>query len=76
MGVNISANAGIPVRRIFSMHRYEVKYFGREEWEEISEINILERLFKAFQRVTPAVEELIAGKAVLTSEAIYRIKEK
>jgi hypothetical protein len=58
------------------MHRYEVKYFGNEEWQEISEIKMLESFFEVFERVTPAVEELIAGKQVLTSEAIYQIKKK
>jgi hypothetical protein len=58
------------------MYRYEVKYFGKKEWEEISELKILERLLEVFERVTPAVRDMIAGKRVQTSEAIYRIKRK
>ena len=56
------------------MNQYEVKYIGKEEWEEIAEIKVLERLFEVFDRVTPSIQEMIKGKQVLTPEAIFRIK--
>ena len=58
------------------MFWYEVKYNGNKEWEEISEIKMLRRLLEIFERVTPAVQDMIAGKRVRTSEAMYRIKGK
>jgi len=56
------------------MNKYEVKYFDKGEWEEISEISILERLHDAFERVTPSIQEMLQGKQVLTTQAKFRIK--
>jgi hypothetical protein len=58
------------------MNRYEVKYFDKEEWEEISEIDLLTNFCETFDRVTPAVQEMIKGKHVLTPQAVYRVKGK
>lgn len=56
------------------MNLYEVKYHDKQEWEEISEIEILESLLEVFDRVTPAIQEMIQGRRVLTPSAKYRIK--
>jgi len=56
------------------MNQYEVKYVGKEEWEEIAETKVLERLLEVFDRVTPSIQEMIKGKHVLTPQAIFRIK--
>ena len=61
---------------LFKMLRYEVKYYDKNHWEEISETQVLESLQESFNRVTPAIQELIEGKQVLTSEAAYRVKEE
>jgi hypothetical protein len=56
------------------MNQYEVKYHDKEEWEEISEIEVLESLHEVFVRVTPAIQDMIQGRRVLTPNAMYRIK--
>ena len=61
---------------LFEMLRYEVKYYNKNEWEEISETEVLVSLQESFKRVTPAIQEMIEGKQVLTSEAAYRVKER
>jgi hypothetical protein len=58
------------------MNKYEVKYFDKSEWEEISEISILESLHDAFDRVTPSIQEMLRGKQVLTTHAKFRIKDR
>jgi hypothetical protein len=61
---------------MFAMTQYEVKYIGKDVWEKISEVEVLGRLCETFDRVTPAVQEMIHGKTVLTSNAAYRIEGK
>ena len=57
-----------------TMPLYEVRYHDREEWEEISDVELMERLYKTYKRVTPAIKEMINGKEVQTSDAVYRLK--
>ena len=59
---------------IFKMLCYEVKYYDKNCWEKISETKVLECLQETFDRVTPAIQEMIQGKQVLTPTAAYRVK--
>jgi hypothetical protein len=63
-------------RRImmFQMPRYEVRYHDEQEWHAISETEVLESLQETFFWVTPALQDMIQGKRVVTPNAIYRIK--
>jgi len=36
----------------------------------------MEGLYKVFNKVTPAIEEMIEGKEIDTPEAVYRLKIK
>jgi len=56
------------------MNLYEVKYHDKQEWQEISEIEVLESLHEVFDRVTAAIQDMIQGRRVLTPNAMYRIK--
>ncbi len=58
----------------FAMAQYEVKYHGSKEWEEISEVEVLMNLQNVFVWVTPSIQDMLQGKAVVTAEAIYRLK--
>ena len=58
----------------FTMPLYEVRYHDKAEWEEISEIEVLETLQEIFVQVTPAIQDMIQGKRVLTPDAMFRIK--
>ena len=58
----------------FAMPLYEVRRHGDLEWEEISEIDLMQRLHESYDRVTPAIQQMIEGKQVLTPEAVYRLK--
>jgi hypothetical protein len=61
---------------MYALPLYEAKYSENEEWQEISEVDLMEGLNKVFKKVTPAIEEMIAGKEIDTPEAVYRLKIK
>ena len=58
---------------MIAMPRYEVRYNENEEWIEISELELMDGLYKLYHRVTPAIKEMLAGKELHTPEAAYRI---
>jgi hypothetical protein len=60
---------------MFEIPHYEVRYNDKAEWEEISEVEVLESMQKLFVKVTPAIQDMIQGKRVMTPDAIFRIKE-
>ena len=61
---------------MYSLPLYEAKYKESEEWHEISEVELMEGLYKVFDKVTPAIQEIIEGKEVNTPQAVYRLKIK
>jgi len=61
---------------MYALPLYEAKYNEKEEWKEISEVELMEGLYKVFNKVTPAIEEMIEGKEIDTPEAVYRLKIK
>jgi hypothetical protein len=61
---------------MFSMPQYEVRFHGRAQWEEISEIELMHLLHESYDRVTPAIQQMIEGEQVLTTDAVYRLKNR
>jgi hypothetical protein len=59
---------------LFAMPSYEVKYHGKKEWEAISETKVLAKLQETYDQVTPAIQDMIDGKQVLTPKAVFRIR--
>jgi predicted alternative tryptophan synthase beta-subunit len=53
---------------------YEAKYQKEDEWVEISDIEIMDELYKTFTKATPAIKEMIMGKEIETPYRIYRLK--
>ena len=60
----------------YALPRYEVKYTGNHSWEEISDIELMEELYRHYDRVTPAIKKMINGNILQTSIAAYRLKWK
>jgi hypothetical protein len=60
----------------FSMPLYEAKYEENDDWQEISELELMDELYKTFKKVTPAIKEMIRGKEVKTNYGSYRLKSK
>jgi hypothetical protein len=61
---------------MYTLPLYEAKYNKKEEWEEISEVELMDGLYKIYNKVTPAIKEMIEGKEVVTPEAVYRLVMK
>lgn len=59
---------------MFEMPLYEVRYNDELLWEEISELDLLQRLLEAYDRVAPIIETMIEGKQIRTPSAVYRLK--
>ena len=60
----------------FEMPQYEVRYFNMAEWTDISEIELIQGLQEFFDRVTPAIQQMLEGEEVLTQYAVYRLKRQ
>ena len=61
---------------MFEMPRYEFRFHGKSDWEEISELELMDRLSEIYKMVTPAIEEMMTGKELKTPDAVYRLKLK
>ena len=61
---------------MFSMPQYEVRFHDRARWEKISEIELMHRLHESYDRITPAIQQMIDGEQVLTADAVYRLKNR
>ena len=59
-----------------AMPRYEVRYGENQEWQEISELEFMDGLYKLYHRVTPAIKKMIEGNELRTPDAVYRLKWK
>jgi len=60
----------------FAMPLYEVRYHDKENWEQLSEIDLMHRLHESFDRVTPAIQQMIEGQQVRTPDGVYRVKDQ
>ena len=49
---------------MYAMPFYEVKYHGEADWKEISDLELMDELYKIFNKVTPAIKEMIHGEEV------------
>jgi hypothetical protein len=61
---------------MFSMPLYEAKYHESDMWQEISELELMDELYKIYKKVTPAIKEMIMGNEVKTPYGLYRLKLK
>ena len=59
---------------MFEMPLYEVRYNDNSGWEKISELDLMQRLHENYDRVTPAIQQMIEGKQIQTPEGAYRLK--
>ena len=59
---------------MWAMPLYEVKYHEEDEWKEISDVELVDQLYKFYNKATPVIKEMITGKVVKTPHGIYRLK--
>ena len=60
----------------YELPLYEVKYHEGDYWREISDLELMDELYKTHKKVTPAIKEMIMGKQVKTPNGIFRLKLK
>ena len=60
----------------FAMPKYEIRCHENAEWVEISEIELMDGLYKIYRKITPVIKEMIMGKEVKTPDGFYRLKMK
>jgi len=58
----------------YAMPLYEAKYNEEDDWIEISDLEVMDELYKTYTKVTPAIKEMIMGNEVETFYGIYRLK--
>jgi len=58
----------------FKISQYEFKDSNAEDWQQVSETFVLEKLVDVFDPLTPLLSEMLEGKEVITSEGVFRIK--
>jgi len=61
---------------MFAMPLYEVKYNEKDEWVEISDLELMDQLYRTYKKATPVIKEMIMGKEVITPHGRYRLKLK
>ncbi len=61
---------------MYKLPCYEAKYFHKNYWEEITDIELMDELYKIYNKITPVIKEMIHGKEVKTADAVYRLKWK
>ena len=58
----------------FQIPQFEFKHVGSEDWEEVSEITVFEKLVDKYGRVIPVMTDMMQGKEIVTPEGVYRMK--
>ena len=61
---------------MWTMPCYEFWCYDENEWKEIPEIEIMNRLYKIYKKVTPAIKDMINGKEVQTPDGLFRLRFK
>ena len=60
----------------FEMPLYEFRFHDETDWIEISEIQLMDGLYKIYEKITPAIKEMIWGNEVKTPDGVYRLKNQ
>ena len=61
---------------MYKMPCYEAKYFPKNYWEESSDIELMDGLYKIYNKITPVIKEMMQGKEIQIADAVYRLKWK
>jgi len=56
--------------------QFEVKYINENNWEKVSEKELLINLHKAYAMITPIIARMFNGEEIATSSAMYRIRTR
>ena len=51
---------------MYKLPCYEAKYCHKNYWEEITDIELMDELYKIYNKITPVIKEMIQGKEIET----------
>ena len=60
----------------YAMPLYEAKYSNEDEWKEISDVELMDELYKIYKKATPVIKEMITGKTAKTPFGSFRLKRR
>ena len=58
----------------FQIPQFEFKHLGSEDWEEVSEITVFEKLVDKYGRVISGLTDMTEGKEIVTTDGVFRMK--
>ncbi len=58
----------------FKIACFEVKKFGEDNWQEVPEKMVLEKLVDCFDPVTPIITKMLEGNEIATETVTYRMR--
>jgi hypothetical protein len=58
----------------FAMPLYEFKNQEMDDWIQISDIDLMNRLYRTYKKISPVIKEMIGGKVIKTPYGIFRLK--
>jgi hypothetical protein len=58
----------------FKITCFEVKKFGENHWQAVSEKRVLEKLADNFYPLTPIITKMLQGNEIIAETEIYRIR--
>ena len=67
------SRAGVREMTWYEMPLYYAKYHETDDWVEISELKLMDQLYQSFNKVTPVIKEMLAGKEIKTEHGIYKL---
>ncbi|MGD8664004.1 MAG: hypothetical protein PVH37_29020 [Desulfobacterales bacterium] len=56
------------------MPRFEIKNFGENHWQKVSEKFFLIKLTDNYEMITPILIEMLYGEEIVGYDCVYRIK--
>jgi hypothetical protein len=58
----------------FQIPQFEFKHVGSEDWKEVPEITVFEKLVDKYGRVIPLLTDMMQGKEIVTADGVFRMK--
>jgi hypothetical protein len=56
------------------MSQFQMKYSKKDDWKEVPERIVLEKLVDEFGRVTPFLDKMMRGQEIDLTHCIFRMK--
>ena len=58
----------------FTITCFEVKNYGDNHWQAVTEKMVLDKLAENFNSITPVITKMLQGNEIVAGNEIYRIR--